>query len=416
MRFFYAKLFAFLLAVAIAILCLIFLFANHGDNLVRFVPAEAEAYFHAKTRDILKLPENQWQTYTSWLADKSGLPAPAWQSVLTELNDEVGIFTINGQAFGLVKNTPHAQALLNKNLVVGIDSNQSRQSVPKNNALIFPALSLSATKLTDTKWFEDTRRKLVFSDYALYLKKLNSNIFPFPALGTEKPIAVFGSVDNGVLKLKVRGDVGQPLRGQQKMQLTNLPDNFNFYFRNINTSTMTQKAEYTAENFRFNLLKLVNGPVEYLDTATGFTLFVGTANNPIEELKQNIAGLLALTEPTKKEKSLPDGTIAIQRIVDPDDWQFKETIEDGQSVWELANVNPENSLSILQRGKLYSIKHYPKASNPNWTISTDIMDKCGKFSNKSSTLVNLKKMSHQTSLNHLYLINHSANHLVVCID
>lgn len=409
MRFFYLKLSTFLLAVAIAVLCLVFLFFNHNDRMAQFVPAEAEAYFHAETRDILKLPENQWQTYTAWLADKSGLSTQAWQSVISELNDVVGIFFINGQAFGIANNTERTTALLEQNKISWIST---------GHAIIFPSISSSsnANVLSQTSWFKQTRRKIIFADYVMYIKKLNGNIFPFPALGTEGSIAAFGGVKNGTLKFKVRGDVGQTANSNLKPQLTKLPDNFNFYFRNINTSAMTQKAEYTTENFRFNLLKLIKGPVEYLDTAAGFTVFAGTADNPLEELKNNIAGLLALTEPTRKEKALPDSTIAIQRIVDPSAWQFKETVEDGQSVWELANANKENSISILQRGKMYSIKHYPEASNPNWTISTDLFNNCRKFRNKSSALINFKNISTQTPLNHLYIINQSAKNLSVCID
>jgi len=407
MRFFYLKLSAFLSAVAVAILCLIFLFCNHNDRLIQFVPAEAEAYFHAETRDLLKLPQNQWQTYTAWLAEKSAISAGRWESIFRGLNNEIGIFSINGQVFGVTKNNYRTLGLI------------ARQEMPftvEKDIIYFPALNISANKLTGAPWFRATRRKIVFSDYVLYLKKLNGNTFPFPSLGTEQPIAAFGNVNDGVLKLKVRGDVGQSIRTKQKPQLTQLPENFNFYFRNINTGTMTQKAEYTTENFRFNLLKLIKGPVEYLDTTAGFTLFANTTDNPLEELKSNLANLLALTEPTRKEKALPDGTVAIQRVVDPSAWQFKETLEDGQSVWELTNVNQENSLSILQRGKMYSIKHYPKASNPEWTISTDIFDKCNKFRNESSALLNLKQLSKQTSLNNLYLINQSASKLVVCID
>ena len=407
MHFFFLKLTALLSAVVVTILCLIFLFASHNDHLVQFVPGEAEAYLHAETRDLLKLPQNQWQTYTAWLASKSAISADRWGSLFRSLNDEIGLFSLNGQVFGVTNNNYRTHGLI------------ARQEIPftvENKIIYFPALNVSSNKLTDSPWFHTTRRKIVFSDYVLYFKKLNGNTFPFPSLGNEKPIAAFGHVNNGVLKLKVRGDVGQDVRGKQPPQLANLPDNFNFYFRNIDTGAMTQKAEYTAENFRFNLLKLIKGPVEYLDTTAGFTLFANTMDNPLEELKSNLANLLALTEPTRKEKALPDGTVAIQRVVDPSAWQFKETLEDGQSVWELTNVNQENSLSILQRGKMYSIKHYPKASNPEWTISTDIFDKCNKFRNESSALLNLKQLSKQTSLNNLYLINQSASKLVVCID
>ena len=407
MRFFFLKLIAFLLSVALTILCLIFLFTNHGDNLVQFVPAEAEAYFHANTRDILKLPPNQLATYLAWLSDKSGLPAQAWQNVLTELNNEISIFTINGQVFGIVKSTSRTQALIRTNQITA--ANQGK-------ALIFPTLTVSNARLIDNTWFQATRRKIVFSDFVLYLKKLHGNIFPFPALATEKPLAAFGGVADGVLKLKVKGDVGQTINDKQIPQLTNLPDNFNFYFRNLNTSSMTQKAEYTAENFQFNLLKLINGTIEFLDTDSGFTLFAKAADNPLPELQNKIAGLLALTEPTKQEKVLPDGTIAVQRIVDPGAWQFKETILDDQPVWTLANTNQENSLSIIQRAGLYSIKQDSKASNPNWTISADIFNKCSKFRNKSSTLINLKNISPQATLHNLFLINKSANKLLVCID
>ncbi|MBI5077568.1 hypothetical protein HZB94_04275 [Candidatus Falkowbacteria bacterium] len=402
-RYFWLKFGLVVFSISLFFVCLIFLFLNHNDTLKNFVPEEAEIYLHSKPRQYNSLPANQRSVYLNWLEKHSSLSKSTWQSILQNHPSEIGLFSINGQVFGVVKS--------NKNAIDELNA-QNVSFVQDGKATFFPALRLSVEKLTGNVWFRKINKKISFSDVLVYVKNISSLALPLPAFNSTEPLVASTNVAASQVKLRVAGPVGQKIELTNKRQIAALPSDTVIYFYNILTRNIPEKVEFLTKNFKFHLLQSMLGPVEYLETRDSFLIFASKKFNSLEMIKENILMILAQTLPVEKQKLLPDKTFSTQLIADPNQWQFQSTaIDNVQTLLNEPKIGL--SLSIVDLGEMIAIKN--KAQPPKLGFKTRLNSKinsCSLFHNNGAIILPLNAIN---GIEDIIIINKDESKIVVCI-
>ncbi|MBU0546539.1 hypothetical protein KKA13_04810, partial [Patescibacteria group bacterium] len=177
---------------ALFFICLIFLFCNHLDTLASEIPAQAEIYFHANAKDIQQIPREQKDIILNWLEKGSTVSRDSWQELFNASADEIGIFTLNKQIFGITKNNP---------AVISILQNRNIEFSLNENALYFPSLNVADKKISTEPWYMESKRKINFAKYNLFLKNSSAIAIlqSFSEINTTKPVSAFGKLENNHL-------------------------------------------------------------------------------------------------------------------------------------------------------------------------------------------------------------------------
>ncbi len=407
MSYFRLKFWLFVLSVTVFVGCWLFLFFNHNDHLVKYVPAQAEAYFHTTTQNLLKIPEKQRIFYLSWLEDKSAMSAGRWQSILEHLDEEVGFFSLNGQVFAVAKDTQKTLELISRN-----ETSFTREG----KVLFFPRLTVSADKLHETEWFKQTRRKIAFTNFLIYIKDIRTLKIPFVADQPSSPLALAGSAHENTLCLKTHGLTGQEVGRHEKPQISVLPADTSAYFNNIFPGKIVQNAEYSPQNFIFHLLKSLNGAVEFAQTPDGFMIIASQKENPTEQLQSFILNILAQTLPSEKSKLLPDQTTAIQYIADPNAWKFETVVSDYQQQYILTEPKINLDLRLTEvDGQLIINNNFPHESIVSSPANINTTSCSGMFS-KNCLYIKPQSAELSNFFNHIVLRTGIFNQNTICID
>ena len=308
MNKFAIKLSLFLLSVVIFIGCSVFLLLNHVDTIDKYVPGEAETYLNVNIHSTYKLTAEKKDHLLNWLESKSTINKESWGNLFLNVKNELGLFSMNGQIFVITKE--------NKELTTYLA--QEKQSFTKNDkALIIPALNLTQTSLIDQDWYNSLKNKITFSDFVLYSKDLGKLEKTVPLLKTPDlyPIAAFGDIHKNNVTLDVIGNVGQAKTKLTKANIKDIPAGTKLYLRNIEAKTITS-LKVPGENIELSIIKLLNGPIEYLKNEEGCVIYIDKTQNNLAELKSSILDTVALLHPVEVEKELPDGTIGIHLVAD----------------------------------------------------------------------------------------------------
>ncbi|MEK7512539.1 MAG: hypothetical protein AAB575_06060 [Patescibacteria group bacterium] len=405
MRNFWIKTSLFLFSLLVFIAGITFLLLNHHDHLVNFVPAEAELYVNADSNVFNKLSEEKKLLLTSWLTNKSSLNAEKWRTILEDANAEIGIFSINGQIFGLLKKTKQTAALIN---------NQTENIQTKDNVIYFPSLKISNDKLTSQAWFKTAYKKISFQPLRLYAKNISAFNLMLPNIPgmNNEAVTILGKIKTDKIKLTVFSQSDVDLGTKLKTRLKTVPSDTQIYFHGIATNKINQEFEYIAGNLSFHILKSINGPIEYLKTTADFQIFADKSLNSLVDLNKNITKDLAMTFPVEKLKALPDGTLATQYIADPSIWNFETIATDAFAGEILREPRLGYDLSITSADKYYIIES--KSNKPSLATQLNITPyfrKCSMFNRNGEIYLNYNT----DKLSPIVIINKNHSKLVICL-
>lgn len=416
MKYFWLKIGLFCFSVVIFIGCWLFLFLNQADNLARFVPAEAEMYLHLKPNTASKIPQKHLKLYLAWLAKHSNLSEDNWKSLAANVNQALGCFTINGQIFCLTKQTPELTSLLS-----GKNISFTKQKIENtsDSIIFFPEIKTFPERLTGQAWFNEIKTKINFSKFTLYLKNLTYLNLSSPSTDPEysRPISLLGRYRHDKLRLKVNGMNIKQTWPSAKQRLSTFPVVTNFYGYNLNSALISEKADYLPENFKFHLLKAINGPVEFLDLGAEYIVYFSKKTNNIEQLKARILSILAYTSPSEKIKYLPDDSTSTQYIADPTAWKYETVVINNQQTQKLIEPKINLSLAITEINDYYRL-----ANNENTSIkqpltnSRSLFSSCSRFGKKIGLYINPKNTPYSTYLDNIVIINSTFTGIAICID
>lgn len=382
MRLFWIKISLFLFSVLIFISGVVFLLFNHRDHLINFVPAKAEIYLNTNSRQFSKLSEDKKSLSLTWLENRSGLGAEKWRTILENAHSEIGLFSINGQVFGLMKETKRSLPLILQ---------QTTNVSVKNNIIYFPELKLSGENLSEQKWFNDVYKKISFRPIHLYAKNASSFKLGLPNLsGSEKSgIAILGKISKSKIKLTLIGSNSALTTDKRKPQLKLVPSDTKIYFNNISAAELNQEFEYTPENLDLHILKSINGAVEYLKTSNSFQILVDKNKNSFADLQETVLKNMALTFPAEKSKFLPDGTVSTQYIADPSLWKFEVIATDafGADVLREPRLGYDIEMSVLGDSIIISSDNH-KPFDENYLNISPYFTKCSIFGAKGKVYFN----------------------------
>lgn len=393
---FWLKFWLFMLSLAVFIGCLVFLFVNHADSLIKNVPAEAEMYVHLKiTKD--QFPKDQ--LVFNWLEERNAITKEQWARIFGQ-SSNLGLFSVNKQIHGIIPKSKQTQSLLES---LNIPFTVEKQ------VLFFPELAPSQDKMVDQDWFKNIEQKITSAHVIFYVKDpstLNLNLVSLnkqiePAVGLVK------FRKNKVL-ITVLGDLGQTIEKKQQSMLTQLPEETQLYLNNIKTDEISQLLGSQPKNFRFNLLTYFHGPVEYLDLGERFMLIVDKEQNSLDSIKNNIKTALSYFYPVEKTKLLPDETTAIHLIADPSIWKFNAQQELTETRQNLNLKIEETTFNYVILNNLSDFNGFITKTNENQSSVAKFECLPSNFNKKSWLFLNLEQK--------ISLENKNQTKTKICID
>src|SRR3989339_1593155 len=327
MHNFFLKFYLLIFGILFFVGGILFLLLNHVDTLYRFVPAEAENYLHIQPRSLNELSEAQRTEIYGWLKNHSSISENAWKNILESKQRELGLFSLNGQIFGVVRNNNQIKSLL---LSKGISTAYNKQVV------FFPHLALSnpiVSSLADQAWFKTVRQRICFKDFILYSHNLNTLQLNMPLLkNAELPVTSFlGNFNDKTVRIETLGQVGQAKAASIADPLKTLPKETISYFRNLQVEEMA-KFNAVSDNLELSILQKLSGAIEYYKDNVGSQVKISKKSQTLEQLKKAVLSSLARLYPSRTERILPDGSVAINLIANEDAWVF---VESAPGEWRL---------------------------------------------------------------------------------
>ncbi|MBT4723252.1 hypothetical protein HN958_04685 [Candidatus Falkowbacteria bacterium] len=392
------KLIIATIAVIFIISGLLFLIFHHKDTLITFAPGEATAYLHTTSKSFNKLPESKKNLFLKYLEQKSSLNKTKWNESLSNVNDEFALFSVKKQAFGMIKQTENNVSLLNS------------QNIPfsqTDEVLFFPKINVSNEKLTDQDWFKKTNTTINFSKYTLLAQNSSLLNVNFPEIQDNEPILAKMDLVNENLRIKLYGKLGQS-KLKFKRQVQELPEDTKLYISGLTFSKLSQKSDYTSENFPYILTQSLAIPFEYVETDDTFQLYLDKKDVSLENFGEKIKEILAFTYPTEENKLLPDNSIAKQLIANKDNWQFESHSINGYKI-----NDPE--LYIYDLNEHLLVTNAIQGSNfANNTIKLDQIAKNCNIKRSNQTIYT--KIATQDTTNNILISNINKNRISICID
>jgi hypothetical protein len=375
----------------------LFLAFHHKDTLISNIPGEATAYFHTNSANFIKISEPKQALLLNYLENNSNLNRDSWQTIFTGTNDEFALFSIKRQIFGVIKNNSNNKQLLSINNISYQDS---------NDALIFPKVSVTDTKITDQDWFKQIHNKATFADATLTTKDtllLNTN---FTELPSNSPIFAKMSLIDDYINIKVNGEIGQ--EKTKTVSTDNIPQDTILFISGLNLSKLEQKTDYTAENFDYLLLQSVNGPAQYLVNNENSAIYVNKQSNDSADLQNKIKEILAFTFPEKQNKPLPDGTAAKQLIANKELWKFSQDSTNSLKIDE-----PE---LYIHETENYFIVTSKEQLTDNTTKTQSLKQLAKDCHINYSNQIVYSKIMNVNSINEILISNRNKNHISICIN
>ncbi len=316
---FITKFYLFIGGCLIVICAGIFLLINHVDTLYAYVPSAAENYLHLKPTSLNNLNEDQKNEIIDWLSRHSSLTEKEWETILQLKTREVGLYTLNGQIFGLVKNNRTNKAYFAEHQI---------DASPLGKVIFFGDWEIGTADLQSLKqasWFKNLQQKILFKDFVLYSNNLKILQLNIPALKNAEipPMTFLGNINNAVVQIQIIGNIGRPKDKFITNGFNKLPSSTLAYIRNLNASTLAE-FNSVAGNLEFAVIQKLPSEIEYFKDSSGSQIKMPKEAVTPEQLKKAILSSLAQIYPARKEKTLPDGTLATHLIADESTWSFVE--------------------------------------------------------------------------------------------
>jgi len=404
MNQFFLKFYLLIFGILLFAGGILFLLFNHVDTLYRFVPAEAENYLHIQPKSLNELSEGQRTEIYTWLKDHSSISEESWKNIFDSRQRELGLFSLNGQIFGVVRNSNKLKSLLLSN---GISTAYNKQ------VIFFPHLTLSnptISSLADQPWFKTVRQRLCFKDFILYSHNLNTLQLNMPLLkNAELPVTSFlGNFDDKTVKIETLGQVGQAKSSSIAQPLKTLPKETLSYFRNLRVEEMA-KFNAVSDNLELSIIQTLSGAIEYYKDNAGSQVKISKAGLPREQLQKAILSSLAQLYPSRKERILPDGSVAINLIADEDAWVF---VEAAPGEWRLVASTESDEMKLAIYLTETAGSYALTFGNPIMTGNNESKCTLPKFSKNG---IIFSKTSNK-NFNNLLILNKNQKKLSICID
>lgn len=404
MQYFYFKVVTLIVSILVIITGIIFLFSNNKDTLVYSVPGQAETYFHAKNNISKHFNSEKLDLFISYLENNSTLNSESWQTILTSHSNEIGIFSINKQIFGILyknnKNTKLLQSL-------GIDYQLDKHTV------IFPKIARSNTNLSDLNWYNSINKKVNFSKFSIYIRN-NAIIKDFvpQVSGTHEAILINGDKRGISLVLTLNGKgIGQNYNKKELDSGNFSLKNTEFVIKNIQTKNFNIQKKYKVDQISNHLLNKLDGFNSFFKNQDGFLIVTPKEDNNLEQIQNDIKVFLASVVPDKQQKTLPDGTISIQLVANPEKWQFEIIDINGTSFYKIEDEESQTQIFISEQDQAYLITNQAeKIENTSYQLTTQSY--CSKYSHTPMTH---SKFS-SNIFSSITFINHNQNKTSICID
>ena len=298
----------------------------------------------------------------------------------------------------MIKQTENNVSLLNS------------QNIPfsqTDEVLFFPKINVSNEKLTDQDWFKKTNTTINFSKYTLLAQNSSLLNVNFPEIQDNEPIFAKMDLVNENLRIKLYGKLGQS-KLKFKRQVQELPEDTKLYISGLTFSKLSQKSDYTSENFPYILTQSLAIPFEYVETDDTFQLYLDKKDVSLENFGEKIKEILAFTYPTEENKLLPDNSIAKQLIANKDNWQFESHSINGYKI-----NDPE--LYIYDLNEHLLVTNAIQGSNfANNTIKLDQIAKNCNIKRSNQTIYT--KIATQDTTNNILISNINKNRISICID
>jgi hypothetical protein len=388
----------------ITIGCLFILFFSHPDNLARFVPAEATLYLHSQNNFLDKLPNNQKNLFLAWLEKKSTLTQSQWDQIIKEKTKEFALFTINGQFFGLTETNPNLKNTLEKTKI---------SFTEVNNHLYIPAIKTNNTTITKESWYTNIRKHFNLSSLTIYLKNPRAMDIPTALINTnELPVVITNTTIQKTNCYNLHGQIGFTNKTKEPAHFSITPDT-KIYFNNFPAKEISQKVDYTLNNFPLLLLKTLKGSMEFVNTTDNFAIRVPKKENSLKEIQNNIKFILAQTKPSEKEKLLPDETIATQLIADSTQYLFSEVDNNHQQI-KLDEQNFE--INIKTKEKDHYIFSNSIFLNTKLTSNSNSNNPLSHKTNQGLFYLNPTTPQATKSLPAVWLLNKNPHNISICIE
>ena len=404
MNNFYLKFYLLIFGILLFVGGILFLLLNHVDTLYKYVPAEAENYLHIQPKALNQLSDGQRSDIYRWLQDHSSVNELAWTKILESTQREIGLFTLNGQVFGITNNNKKFKEML---VIQHVSSSFNK------NVILFPYLELKQPQietLADQNWFKDVRQRICFKDFILYSQNLSALQLNMPTIkNAELPVMSFlGNFDDGIIRIETLGNIGQTKSSPIDEPLKTLPAQTLSYFRNLRVEEIAQ-FNAVSDNLELSIIKKLDGGVEYYKDAYGSQIKIAKTALTIDQLKKAILSSLAQIYPSKKERILPDGSVAINLIADENAWNF---VEVSPQHWLLPRTNSSDETEIILSLKETTDTLTLTFNAPDFAGIIDSKCSLPKFSQKGVIFTHTSNQNFKTIL----ILNKNQKKVSICID
>lgn len=221
-------------------------------------------------------------------------------------------------------------------------------------------------------------------------------------------IALLGNINDQHLNLWLLGSIGQTPTTHIENPLKVLPTSTQKYFRNLKVEEISQ-FNAVSSNLEFLIVQKLGGAIEYYKDSSGSQVRIAKNGFSLNQVKKAIFSSLAQIYPSRKEKTLPDNSIAINLVADETAWDMKEA-----ATGELFLVSKDETLQASPRLDLKAtVEDYTiTIGTPNVQGEKESKCKIPKFSQKGLLYSKLSI----SGFNNLLLLNKNQKKIEICID
>lgn len=312
----------FLILIIVTAVSLIFL--AHHDKLAKYVPADSSLYIHTYPQNINKL-EIQHQSTVYSLLNNLGLSNQQAQKVIELAKKEIAFYKQPYSDFQII-------TFVDQDLINFLQQNNI-SFVQQDKVIYFPKINNNLSyqtenSLTDLAQFRN--KNINFSLAYFYFSGKEPLFLPnFVQKESIEPFLgyIYLKNNNIIAKTNLPMKLTSTYNKNINYILQNQIENCDLYTKNIDYSTLSvNKVSKIPENIKYAILKDVGETVEFLDfNQEKFAFTTYYSKQTLQLLQQSIINEIAMLLPEEQKKTLPDDTIAVNLVANPDLWSFTQT-------------------------------------------------------------------------------------------
>jgi len=410
MPHFFIKLYLFIFTIILCIAGLLLLLTNHSDQLAKYVPNDAETYFHCELKDFLALKPDWQFAFVNYLSEHSALTYSDWRAVIEAEPSELAIFSLNGQFFLLVPDDKGVRNLLDETKI-------SRTRI--KNAVFFPEIAVDPDT-TQKNWIKEASPAVNFSQFLFLGKDMSKFSWPLTVEPNDS-FSIKANIKGSRLDLKLTNSKPMPMNPEGNTKVIKLlPNETKIYLHNISKDLYSYEAESTPDNLTYLLLKSLNVAEFYLPAPIGdsnhkFAMVFDKSTETPANIEKVLAETLAKMFPLEQTKELPDRSSATHLIADTEQWQFhlengrKQLIKPDLSLAFELYDQPDQLILVsnITEGDLFLLK--------NLVYQDSRISLCPIASQRNSIFVNPGILGIK-DINNLFIEQKSTTKFSICID